>query len=61
MNQKLPNDSTKLAGRIYNTSDYQKKDALSSGFATTHEQASDTYIEGDITTSVDNNNDKKRK
>lgn len=40
--------NTELAGRMYDTSDYQKKDELSSGLAMTHEQASDSYAEGEI-------------
>jgi hypothetical protein len=53
MNDKVSNDSTKLAGRTYDTSDYQKKDNLSSGLATTHEQVSDTYMEGEIGAVID--------
>ncbi|MEW8971779.1 MAG: YozQ family protein [Mesobacillus sp.] len=40
--------NTELAGRIYDTSDYQKNDELSNGLAMTHEQASDSYVEGQI-------------
>lgn len=40
--------NTELAGRMYDTSDYKKKDELSSGLAMTHEQASDSYAEGEI-------------
>jgi hypothetical protein len=53
MNDKVSNDSTKLAWRTYDTSDYQKKDNLSSGLATTHEQVSDTYMEGEIGAVID--------
>jgi hypothetical protein len=56
MNKKVPNNSTKIAGRTYATSDYQKNDALSNGLATTHEQVSDTYMEGEIGASIDSNN-----
>lgn len=48
MDKKVPNGSTKLAGRTYDTSDYKEKDSLSNGLATTHEQVSDTYMEGEI-------------
>ena len=48
MNKKNLNESTEIAGRIYDTDDYKKKDELSSGLATTHEQVSDTYMEGEI-------------
>ena len=37
-----------LAGRMYDTSDYQKNDELSNGLAMTREQASDSYVEGQI-------------
>ena len=35
-------NSTDLAGRIYETSDYQKNDVMSTGLAITHEQVSDS-------------------
>lgn len=37
-----------LAGRMYDTSDYQRNDELSNGLAMTHEQASDSYVEGQV-------------
>jgi hypothetical protein len=37
-----------LAGRMYDTLDYHKNDELSNGLAMTHEQASDSYVEGEI-------------
>lgn len=48
LTKKQPQDSTKLAGRLYNVTDYQKQDSLSQGLATTHEQVSDAYMEGEI-------------
>jgi BioD-like phosphotransacetylase family protein len=53
MNKKNPTESTELAGRTFSASDYQKGDALSSGLATTHEQASDVYMEGVVGESAD--------
>nr|WP_309867698.1 YozQ family protein [Bacillus sp. SLBN-46] len=50
------NKSADIAGRVFDTSDYQKEDALSSGLATTHEQVSDTYMEGEIGTVSDDAN-----
>ncbi|MDQ6600154.1 MULTISPECIES: YozQ family protein [Bacillus] len=50
MVKKNQNGSTEIAGRNFNANDYQKNDALSSGLATTHEQVSDTYMEGVIET-----------
>ena len=40
--------NTDLAGRIYDTADYKRDDELSNGLAVTHEQASDSYTEGEI-------------
>jgi hypothetical protein len=40
--------SNELAGRMYDTSDYHKNDELSKGLAMTHEQASDSYVEGEV-------------
>ncbi|WP_264739251.1 YozQ family protein [Cytobacillus firmus] len=46
MNKKDKNDGTNIAGRYYETEDYNRNDQLSSGLATTHEQVSDAYMEG---------------
>jgi hypothetical protein len=48
LEKKDQNESTEIAGRTFDTSDYQKNDALSSGLATTHEQVSDSYMEGEV-------------
>ncbi|WML54580.1 YozQ family protein [Neobacillus sp. PS3-12] len=56
MDQKVPKDSQKVAGRVYDPSDYQKTDQLSSGLAETHEQFSDSYMEGEIGAKIDNKN-----
>ncbi|WP_419955784.1 YozQ family protein [Neobacillus niacini] len=54
MDKKNPTtNSTELAGRIYETSDYQKNDVLATGLSTTHEQASDSYMQGEIDPSTD--------
>lgn len=58
MSKKQPQDSTKLAGRLYDVTDYQKPDSLSQGLATTHEQASDTYMEGEIKPEINYDHDK---
>ncbi|MEH7112449.1 YozQ family protein [Neobacillus niacini] len=47
------NNSTDLAGRVFETSDYQKNDVIATGLSTTHEQASDSYMEGTIDPSTD--------
>jgi hypothetical protein len=49
-------DSLDLAGRQYEVEDYNRNDQLSSGLATTHEQVSDTYMEGEITPVVEDVN-----
>ena len=46
MNKKDKNGVTDIAGRYYETEDYNRNDQLSSGLATTHEQVSDAYMEG---------------
>jgi hypothetical protein len=58
MNKKNSNETQEIAGRIYDASDYQKSDQLSSGLATTHEQVSDTYMEGEIGCVMDDVNGK---
>ncbi|MGE6612743.1 YozQ family protein [Peribacillus sp. NPDC076916] len=50
------NESSEIAGRIYDVSDYKREDNLSSGLATTHEQVSDTYAEGEVKAVVDDVN-----
>lgn len=53
------NDNSKdLAGKIYDVKDYQATDTLSAGIATTHEQASDAYMEGEIHPVIDDVNGK---
>jgi hypothetical protein len=59
MDQKVPKDSQKVAGRVYDPTDYQKSDQLSSGLAETHEQFSDSYMEGEIGAVIDNVNGKE--
>lgn len=50
------NESSEVAGRIYDVSDYKREDPLSSGLARTHEQVSDTYAEGEIKAVIDDVN-----
>lgn len=49
-------ESLDLAGKVYDVKDYQAKDTLSSGLATTHEQASDAYMEGEVNAVIDDVN-----
>lgn len=53
MEQNDTKKSSDLANRYYEPEDYQKKDEVSSGLATTHEQVSDAYMEGEINAVVD--------
>ncbi|WP_226666360.1 YozQ family protein [Metabacillus litoralis] len=46
-------NSTDLAGRTYEVRDYKAEDTLSSGLATSHEQVSDAYMEGEIKAVID--------
>lgn len=41
------NKNLGLAGRNYQVEDYKRDDQLSSGLAATHEQVSDSYMEGE--------------
>lgn len=54
MDKKLKSQSTDLAGRTYDVSDYKKSDELSQGLAITHEQASDSLTEGTIDGKIEN-------
>lgn len=53
MNKKNQTDSAKIAGSFFHASDYQSNNELASGFATTHEQASDVYMEGVVDETAD--------
>jgi len=53
MNKKNQTDSAKIAGSFFHASDYQQDNELASGLATTHEQASDVYMEGVVGESTD--------
>lgn len=48
MQNKSKLKSSKIAGRNYESSDYDRNDFLSSGLAQSHEQVSDTFVEGTI-------------
>ncbi|MBS4208739.1 YozQ family protein [Bacillus sp. FJAT-50079] len=52
----MKKNSLTLAGRTYEVQDYNRKDTLSSGLATTHEQVSEVYMEGEIKAVVDDVN-----
>jgi len=56
--KKKPANSSEIAGRVYDASDYQSNDEVSSGLATTHEQFSDAYMEGEIGAVIDDVNGK---
>jgi hypothetical protein len=56
MENKNNQDSSNLANRYYSSEDYKKKDQVSQGLATTHEQVSDTFTEGEIKAVIDDVN-----
>lgn len=58
LDKKQTSDSAKIAGRTYHVTDYQKADQVASGLSTTHEQVSDTYMEGEIKPVIDDVNGK---
>ena len=57
-NKNTNKDSLDVAGRIYEVDDYKRKDTLSSGLAKTHEQVSDTFMEGETQPIISNINSK---
>ncbi|MGM0877247.1 MAG: YozQ family protein [Bacillota bacterium] len=57
MEKKKKLDSSQIAGREYEVEDYKRQDELSAGLATTHEQASDDYMEGTIDAMMKDNVD----
>jgi hypothetical protein len=59
VNKNQNKEGLKVAGRQYQTEDYQSQDEVSSGLATTHEQASDTWTEGEIKATIDDTDDGK--
>ena len=48
MDKNHSQDSQEIAGKIYTVEDYKQKDTVSSALAQTHEQVSDTFMEGEI-------------
>ncbi|MBM7570418.1 YozQ family protein [Aquibacillus albus] len=56
-NKKLPQEeASKVAGKMYDPSDYQADSDLSKGTAITHEQSSDAYTEGTVDGHIDDVN-----
>lgn len=54
MDKKKANPKKEVAGSFFHPSYYHDSDLLSSGLATTHEQVSDVYAEGEIGGVIDN-------
>lgn len=54
LEKKFNKESLNIAGKHYQTKDYQGNDQTSTGLAITHEQVSDAYIEGEIKAVLDN-------
>jgi Protein of unknown function (DUF4025) len=51
-----PKNNTEVAGSFFHPSDYKRSNTVSSGIATTHEQVSDSYMEGEIGAVIDDVN-----
>ncbi|MBB6454093.1 inosine/xanthosine triphosphate pyrophosphatase family protein [Salirhabdus euzebyi] len=49
-------DNQSLSDKVYEPADYKRKDQLSSGIALTHEQSSDTLVEGTIDGKIEREN-----
>lgn len=49
------NNSSEIAGKTFEPSDYNSKSQLEMGLAQTHEQASDDYYEGTIDQELEKN------
>lgn len=54
VNKVSQEDANKVAEKVYDPSDYQANDALSQRIAITHEQSTDSYVEGTINGKIDN-------
>ncbi|MFD1707791.1 YozQ family protein [Siminovitchia sediminis] len=54
MDKELRKESLKIGGRQFKFEDYHGQDTVSKGLATTHEQVSDTYTEGEINQVIEN-------
>ncbi|MPQ25065.1 YozQ family protein [Bacillus paralicheniformis] len=52
-NKENRNDSTDVAGKYFDPSDYEGATQLEKGLAETHEQVSDDYFEGTIDQNLD--------
>ena len=55
-NEEIQKENLKVAGKVYNPSDYKSNSVVSNGIAITHEQASDTWTEGTIEATIDDLN-----
>ncbi|TRZ37275.1 DUF4025 domain-containing protein [Niallia circulans] len=53
-------NGTPIAGKIYNSDDYKSTESVSKGLAETHEQTSDTYMEGTVDGLTENAADKEK-
>lgn len=59
-NKGIENNSAKVAEKSYEPADYSSTDEIDKGLAITHEQVSDTYMEGTIDGEIDNLEEKKQ-
>jgi hypothetical protein len=53
-NEKEQKTSNELAEKNYEVSDYKSNSELAKGLAATHEQVSDTYVEGTVDGVIEN-------
>ncbi|WP_226376806.1 YozQ family protein [Oceanobacillus halotolerans] len=56
-NRETLDNAEKVAGKMYDPSDYNRNDQASKGMAITHEQVSDDYTEGTIDGKIDEINE----
>ena len=54
----IQQENLKVAGKVYDPSDYKSNSVVSNGIAITHEQSSDTLTEGTIDATIDDLNGK---
>ncbi|WP_164217441.1 YozQ family protein [Virgibacillus sp. YIM 98842] len=51
--RKSTENSSKIADKTYDVSDYESNESVDKGMAITHEQVSDNYMEGTIDGKID--------
>ncbi|MUK88137.1 DUF4025 domain-containing protein [Ornithinibacillus sp. L9] len=54
------NSAKKVAGKMYDVSDYKSNEEIDQGMAVTHEQATDAYTEGTVDGKIDQVSDQNK-